>query len=114
MQEVAKETNFLKDINDAMDKNQNEWKNKIQQAEEQLRKAKMDTVAEKDNKIRELEEQVRDLMFYIDAQKTLSQKSEFVDGEVVVVQTPTISNNSSTSPPIKKAGKGRGKGSRKK
>jgi len=113
MQEVAKETNFLKDINDAMEKNQNEWKNKIQQAEEQLRKAKMDTDVEKDNKIRELEEQVRDLMFYIDAQKTLSQKSEFVDGEVVVVH-PSISNNSSTSPPIKKAGKGRGKGSRKK
>jgi len=97
-------------------KTKNEWRYKILHAEEQLKKARTDSDVEKDNKIRELEEQVRDLMFYIDAQKTLSQKSEFVDGEVVIVQTPNISANNSTSspPPLKKPGKGRGKGSRKK
>jgi len=51
-------------------------------------------------------------MFYIEAQKELAAKSEFVDGQVVVVPSPMTS-----SPQVARdgAGKGlRGRGRRKK
>jgi len=80
---------------------------KIQETEEKFKQTQIE--AAKDEKIRELEEQVRDLMFYIEAQKELAAKSEFVDGQVVVVP--------SSSPQVARdgAGKGlRGRGRRKK
>lgn len=36
------------------------------------------------------QEQVRDLMFYIEAQQSLSNQSEFTDGQVVVVPAPKV------------------------
>jgi len=51
-------------------------------------------------KIRDLEAQVRDLMLHFEAQSTLSKQSEFEDGDIVVVPSPSI--NSTTSPPQKR------------
>jgi len=107
MVENSKETEFIKSINDQLEKNQSMWKQKIQETEEKFKQTQIE--AAKDEKIRELEEQVRDLMFYIEAQKELAAKSEFVDGQVVVVP--------SSSPQVARdgAGKGlRGRGRRKK
>jgi len=108
MHEVAKETDFLKDINDAMERNQTAWKNKIQETEEQLKVAQIET--DKDEKIRDLEEQVRDLMFFIEAQKELAKKSEFTDGEIVVVPSPSLQTKSMTPPTVRgKVQRGRGR-----
>lgn len=76
MEKVAKENAFLQDINKSLISNQEEWKTRIEQ---QLRDDS------KDKKIQELEEQLRDMMFFIEAQKTVQASGELQDGSVVVV-----------------------------
>jgi BRCA1-associated protein len=86
---LAKELEFLQDINKSLVSNQEEWKTKI---EHQLRDDS------KEKKIQDLEEQLRDMMFFIEAQKTVQGSGELQDGSVVVVPN---SNPSASTPPKK-------------
>jgi BRCA1-associated protein len=105
MHEVEKETDFLKNVNRAMELNQENWKSKIEETEELLKKAKIQS--DKDEKIRELEDQVRDLMFYINAQKELTAKSEISDGDIVMVPAPSPTATTKNPPEKKTTGKGK-------
>ena len=103
-EKATKELEFLQDINKSLVSNQQEWKTKIEQ---QLRDDS------KDKRIQDLEEQLRDMMFFIEAQKTVQGSGELQDGSVVVVPNsnpPSSSSSSSSSsstptPPPKKGGK---------
>jgi len=50
MSQIEKETDFLQDINKAMEHNQSEWKAKIEETEEKLKKAQMSADESKDEK----------------------------------------------------------------
>lgn len=94
VEKYAKENAFLQDINKSLITNQEEWKTRIEQ---QLRDDS------KDKKIQELEEQLRDMMFFIEAQKTVQGSGELQDGSVVVVPGTGGSSSSSSSSTPKKA-----------
>eukprot|EP00026_Physarum_polycephalum_P006206 Phypoly_transcript_06248.p1 GENE.Phypoly_transcript_06248~~Phypoly_transcript_06248.p1 ORF type:complete len:549 (+),score=111.46 Phypoly_transcript_06248:126-1772(+) len=87
---LAKEMEFLQNINKSLVSNQEEWKTKIEH------QSKDDS---KDKKIQDLEEQLRDMMFFIEAQKTVQGSGgELQDGSVVVVPN---SNPPASTPPKK-------------
>ena len=90
---VIKDNSFLKQVNQQMTDNQDKWKTEIEKMKEQFKKKEENTAKE----ISDLKEQVRDLMFFIEAQKTVEKKEmgEIKDGDVVVV--PNVAK-----PPLKK------------
>lgn len=81
----------------------------FQQQVEQAEQAINDT--SKDTRIEELEEQVRDLLFFIEAQKKMTDEQSLENGQVIKIKDSTITPpNSTKSTP--KRGRGRGKGRR--
>ncbi|EFA82254.1 Hypothetical RING finger protein [Heterostelium album PN500] len=76
--EVDRESKFLRQINNAMKDNQDKYKQKDE---------------EKDATIRELSEELRDLRFFIEAQKTISENNEMKDASLVVGAPPPKSKN---------------------
>lgn len=78
LDEQSKEVKFLKDVNDSLCKNQDDWKTKVSQLEQRVQ----DT--SKDKMIQELQEQLRDMMFFIEAQKTIAGSADMPGGSVVV------------------------------
>jgi len=99
-EKLAKELAFLQDINKSLVSNQEDWKTKM---ETQLKDHS------KDKKIQELEEQLRDMMFFIEAQKTVQNSGELQDGSVVVVPSPNTPSSSSGSGKRGSATKGKKK-----
>ncbi|KAH9715542.1 BRAP2 RING ZnF UBP domain-containing protein 2 [Citrus sinensis] len=76
------EKKFLDDLNENLLKNQEMWKAKISEIEEREKMA----LRAKDDKIQDSEAQLRDLMAYLEAEKTLQQLSisnEIKDGTVL-------------------------------
>ncbi|KAH9715547.1 BRAP2 RING ZnF UBP domain-containing protein 2 [Citrus sinensis] len=93
------EKKFLDDLNENLLKNQEMWKAKISEIEEREKMA----LRAKDDKIQDSEAQLRDLMAYLEAEKTLQQLSisnEIKDGTVL-----PMSVESSTSTGTKGKGK---------
>ncbi len=77
LEKLSKEVEFLRDINKSLVSNQEEWKTRMEQQQKDNTK---------ENRIQELEEQLRDMMFFIEAQKTVQNAGgELQDGSVVVV-----------------------------
>jgi BRCA1-associated protein len=87
LEKQGKELSFLKGVNASLCKNQDEWKARVAQLEQRLQ----DTT--KDEQIQELKEQLRDMMFFIEAKKTIEQSSDMKDGSLVVLSNEN-SNNS--------------------
>ncbi|KAL6012052.1 hypothetical protein ACLOJK_002527 [Asimina triloba] len=88
------EKKFLDEINENLMKNQEIWRAKILKIEEREESA----VKLRDEKIHDLEEQLRDLMVYIEGQKTLEQlpnSDEIKEGTVLPI--PVESSSSSRS-----------------
>eukprot|EP01122_Echinamoeba_exundans_P013362 TRINITY_DN5827_c0_g1_i2.p1 TRINITY_DN5827_c0_g1~~TRINITY_DN5827_c0_g1_i2.p1 ORF type:complete len:509 (+),score=108.60 TRINITY_DN5827_c0_g1_i2:48-1574(+) len=80
--------------------------NRAKQLETENLGLKLKTM-EQDKLVSELQEQVKDLMFFIEAQKTIaSETGELKDGQVVVVPAPASPSSSSTTPGKKKKGRG--------
>ncbi|XP_024036323.1 BRCA1-associated protein isoform X2 [Citrus clementina] len=95
----VREKKFLDDLNENLLKNQEMWKAKISEIEEREKMA----LRAKDDKIQDSEAQLRDLMVYLEAEKTLQQLSisnEIKDGTVL-----PMSVESSTSTGTKGKGK---------
>jgi len=87
LEKQAKELSFLKEVNASLCKNQDEWKARVAQIEQRLHD---DT---KDKQIQELQEQLRDMMFFIEAKKTIEQSSDLKDGSLVVLPGDGNNNN---------------------
>lgn len=83
LQKVQEEKEFLRQLNETLILNQKEWKDKTQVLQEKLET----NTADKDSKIKELEEQVRDLIVFIEAQKTVGE-GELQGGSVGVQERP--------------------------
>lgn len=67
---------------------------------------------EQEKTLSELQEQVKDLMFFIEAQKTIANETgELKDGQVVVVPAPPSPSSSSSS--ISGSGKKKRRGGKK-
>jgi len=81
----------LKDINNSLCKNQDEWKARVAVIEQQLQD---DT---KDKQIQELQEELRDMRFFIEAKNTVEHSSDLKDGSLVVVPNNENHNNSHLS-----------------
>ena len=78
---VEEEKEFLRQLNDTLISNQKQWKEKTEKLEATITA----TSAAKDAKILELEEQVRDLIVFIEAQKTV-EGGELEGGTVVAAE----------------------------
>ncbi|KAL4180075.1 hypothetical protein AMTRI_Chr13g90340 [Amborella trichopoda] len=91
----AEEKKFLTDIHDNLVKNQGMWMVELQDAEQREKAA----LRLRDEKIKNLEEQLRDLMVYIESQKTLDQlpDSNVQEGTVSPV-AESSSRNTKTTP----------------
>lgn len=83
LQRVQEEKEFLRQLNETLILNQKEWKDKTQVLQEKLET----NTADKDSKIKELEDQVRDLIVFIEAQKTVGG-GELEGGSVGVQERP--------------------------
>lgn len=81
MKETLKETDFLKNVNNAMSQSQEEWKEKVKQTEKKLEDDS------KDKKIQELQDQIKDLMYYIEARNKIEQNEELQNGDVILQPT---------------------------
>jgi BRCA1-associated protein len=80
--------------------------NRAKQLEAENLGLKLKTM-EQDKLVSDLQEQVKDLMFFIEAQKTIaSETGELKDGQVVFVPAPPSPSSSSTTPGKKKKGRG--------
>ncbi|XP_024543147.1 BRCA1-associated protein isoform X1 [Selaginella moellendorffii] len=80
IRKAEEEKAFLEQMNECLRKNQEEWRTKYRQLEENQALL----IKERDNKIQDLEEQVRDFMVFIEAQRTISKHSEMQQGNVLV------------------------------
>eukprot|EP00249_Psilotum_nudum_P016198 c25711_g1_i1 orf=236-1768(-) len=95
---VERDKKFLEQINESMNANQEGWKKKLQNVEERNKVS----IKERDDRISDLEEQVRDLMVYIEAQKTVenSASAEIRDGTVLALPAGSTPMKSNRSPKI--------------
>ena len=87
------ELNEEKQMNESLRANQKEWQKKMLDLEKRLQV----TTDVKDKQIADLQEQMRDLMFYLEAQSTVSKSplaDEIQEGSVEVGATPTTSKTS--------------------
>eukprot|EP00850_Spirogloea_muscicola_P009482 SM000053S17439 [mRNA] locus=s53:368169:371669:- [translate_table: standard] len=94
LDKVEKEKEFLRQVNEALIKNQKQWQERFQEQEAREKRK----VEEQDLKIRDLEEQVRDLMVFIEAQKTLELSghgAELKDGTLLALPEPPAPSLSS-------------------
>eukprot|EP00012_Vannella_robusta_P011698 CAMPEP_0206197032 /NCGR_PEP_ID=MMETSP0166-20121206/8793_1 /ASSEMBLY_ACC=CAM_ASM_000260 /TAXON_ID=95228 /ORGANISM="Vannella robusta, Strain DIVA3 518/3/11/1/6" /LENGTH=476 /DNA_ID=CAMNT_0053614603 /DNA_START=90 /DNA_END=1520 /DNA_ORIENTATION=+ len=90
-QTLRKENAFLKDINNELERNQDAWKNRVNEIEESTRKQ----LAQKEQRLDDLEGQVRDLMLHLDSSKVIASEDKagnLSDGSVVNVNVPNRSN----------------------
>ena len=100
--ETLEEITFLKDINNALKQNQEEWKLKIQEIEKQLKE-------DAEKKINDLQDQIKDLMFFIEAKDKVANSGELQQGQLLLVPnnnnnttTTTTSTSTPSTPPVKK------------
>eukprot|EP01126_Amoeba_proteus_P037380 TRINITY_DN3855_c1_g1_i2.p1 TRINITY_DN3855_c1_g1~~TRINITY_DN3855_c1_g1_i2.p1 ORF type:complete len:207 (-),score=72.88 TRINITY_DN3855_c1_g1_i2:124-744(-) len=99
----------LKEEEESLKKDNLVYEEEQNQIEKKIHQIKLSFIEDDKNKLKkihELEEQVRDLRFFIDAQKQLSNESALVDGQVIKVS----SGGSGVTTPNNKARKRRGKG----
>ncbi|XP_058105951.1 BRAP2 RING ZnF UBP domain-containing protein 1 [Magnolia sinica] len=75
LEKCIEEKTFVSNINENLMKNQDLWRKKIKEIEEREKAA----LRLRDEKIVDLEEQIRDLMVYIEAQKTLDNMTDADD-----------------------------------
>lgn len=85
-----------KELNDCLRKNQQLWKDKLDETQKQFK----DLKEAKEQEISELKEQVRDLMFYLEAQQKIqtipeAERQDIQEGQIVVDSTPSSSTPSS-------------------
>ncbi|XP_058111387.1 BRAP2 RING ZnF UBP domain-containing protein 2 isoform X1 [Magnolia sinica] len=95
LDKCAEEKKFLDEINENLMKNQEIWRAKILEIEERERMA----VRLRDEKILDLEEQLRDLMVYIEGQKTLEQlpnSDEIKEGTILPIPVESSSSRNSS------------------
>ncbi|KAJ7542954.1 hypothetical protein O6H91_09G057000 [Diphasiastrum complanatum] len=91
---LEKDNQFLMQVNENLQANQELWKSKIQELEAREKAS----VREKDALISDLEEQVRDFMIYIEAQKTIENSTDLADvRDGTVLALPPSSNKSKPS-----------------
>ncbi|KAI5082038.1 hypothetical protein GOP47_0001781 [Adiantum capillus-veneris] len=84
LEEIEQERRFLEQVNEAMKANQESWQSAIKASEAREKAA----IKERDDQIADLEEQVRDLMVYIEAQKTFEASAvDIRDGTVLSLPT---------------------------
>ncbi|XP_076959508.1 BRAP2 RING ZnF UBP domain-containing protein 1-like [Bidens hawaiensis] len=86
LEELAKETKAVSNINEDLAKEQESLKSKYKEIQER----EISLLKMKDEKILDLQEQIRDLQIYMEAQKTLAQSSdthELKGGTVLPVQS---------------------------
>jgi len=88
VEKLTKDFVFVEQVNSALCKNQEEWKAKIAQTEQQL---KDDS---KEKQIQDLQDQIRDLMFFIEAKKTVEQSGDLQGGSLVTETSPSASSSS--------------------
>ncbi|KAK1315615.1 hypothetical protein QJS10_CPA05g00120 [Acorus calamus] len=95
LEECIKKKNIATEINEKLTKNQNFWREKVQDIEERERT----TLKLKGEKIQDLEEQIRDITVFIEAQRLLDgmTESENVKGGTLlpVPQQQTSTGNTS-------------------
>ncbi|OVA12903.1 zinc finger protein [Macleaya cordata] len=92
LDKYVEEKKFLDEVNENLMKNHEIWKAKILEIEEREKKA----LKLKDEKIEDLEEQLRDLMVYLEAEKTVEQvstSSEIKDGMVLPISLESSRKN---------------------
>ncbi|CAN6449779.1 unnamed protein product [Victoria cruziana] len=100
-EKCLEEKKAVSDINENLVKKQELWKKKIQEAEEREKLS----LRSRDEKILDLEEQVRDIMIYIEAQRTLEMMPDSHDikgGTVLPAQRHSSSANTKRSTKINK------------
>lgn len=88
LKKAEEEKTFLRELNDSLVSDQVKWRARTNELESRLEK----TTAEKDARIQELEEQSRDLIFNIEAQKTVTESADLQGGSLLSQPTTAISN----------------------
>lgn len=94
---TAKKLEEEKEMNASMRENQGVWQEKCKDLQRDLIKQKI----EKEEEIRDLREQLRDLMFFLEAQKTVDSsphKDEMKEGKIEVGPSPGPSPSTSKKP----------------
>eukprot|EP01091_Cochliopodium_minus_P018632 TRINITY_DN7612_c0_g1_i1.p1 TRINITY_DN7612_c0_g1~~TRINITY_DN7612_c0_g1_i1.p1 ORF type:complete len:563 (-),score=153.80 TRINITY_DN7612_c0_g1_i1:26-1714(-) len=80
--QVMKDNQFLKELNNQLVNDQESWKKEIVKVQDEAKKKQVQS----EQKLEEMNEQVRDLMFFIEAQKTIEKKGNNAqEGQVLVV-----------------------------
>eukprot|EP00252_Welwitschia_mirabilis_P008050 TRINITY_DN1975_c0_g1_i2.p1 TRINITY_DN1975_c0_g1~~TRINITY_DN1975_c0_g1_i2.p1 ORF type:complete len:538 (+),score=93.47 TRINITY_DN1975_c0_g1_i2:664-2277(+) len=96
VEKLTKDNSFLSEVNRNLVGNQELWKKKIEEMEEREKSS----IRLRDEKISELEEQVRDLMIFIETQKTIEkspQSADIRDGTIMSIQTESTSKSNRRS-----------------
>eukprot|EP00245_Coleochaete_scutata_P017892 TRINITY_DN901_c1_g2_i1.p1 TRINITY_DN901_c1_g2~~TRINITY_DN901_c1_g2_i1.p1 ORF type:complete len:528 (-),score=122.06 TRINITY_DN901_c1_g2_i1:33-1511(-) len=98
---LERENSFLRQVNESLITNQKQWQQKFKEQEEREQKA----AKSRDEKIADLEDQVRDLMVFIEAQRTLQDAGNPEDIREGTVMAVPASANASSKPLRTKARK---------
>ncbi|MDP2438853.1 MAG: UBP-type zinc finger domain-containing protein [archaeon] len=88
LSKVQDELEFVRELNASMKANQDQWQHQINL----LKDTRAQDLVERDQQITDLQEQIRDLTFFIEAQKTISNiegSTELRDGSVLLMPSPT-------------------------
>lgn len=92
---TQKELQEEKQLSGALTQNQGSWQNKFTALETQFKQYQ----SEKDKEINELKEQLRDVMFFLEAQKQISEsadREEIAEGIVTIGEGPQTSSSKSS------------------
>uniref|UniRef100_T1GXT0 Uncharacterized protein n=1 Tax=Megaselia scalaris TaxID=36166 RepID=T1GXT0_MEGSC len=83
IKELQKELTEEKQISKAFDFNQTSWRSRYQELQKKMKEMEVS----KNSEINEVKEQLRDVMFYLEAQRQISDsdmKEEMQEGSVIV------------------------------
>lgn len=92
MKDTEEKSKFYLQINQALEKNQEDWQSKVKETETKLK----NTYDEKDLRIQELEEQIKDLMFFIENREKIEKDPDMKEGELILKPSPNL--NTPTTP----------------
>ena len=106
---AEKDNDTLRSLNDSMLANQNAWRDKLRELQQQKDAAEAAAAV----RVADMEQQVTDLMFYLDTQKKVEGselKDELQQGTVLVAGGSGAAEGGAAAPPVpKRAGKKKGK-----
>lgn len=101
---LKEENNFLRELNDSLTANQSEWEKKLRTAERKISVMR----SAYDEKINHLEAEVKDLMFYLDTQKSVensANKEQIQNGYLLVSENDSTKISGSKGSARHKRGK---------